>query len=62
MVTIPIKTPSGYKAIGHAGIATNGFVGVVYASSINDSVVNAYIGTSGKGYISVNVLFMRRFD
>ena len=60
-VIIPIKTPSGYKAIGHAGIATNGFTGAAYAY-IDDSVADVYISSGGSGSISVNVLFMRKFD
>lgn len=60
-VVIPIKTPSGYKAIGHVGISTNGFTGAAYAY-INDSSADVYVSSGGNGSISVNVLFMRRLD
>ena len=60
-VIIPIKTPSGYRAIGYVGIATNGFTGAAYAY-INDSIADVYVSSGGSGSISVNVLFMRRFD
>lgn len=60
-VIIPIKTPSGYRAIGYVGIATNGFTGAAYAY-IDDSIADVYVSSGGSGSISVNVLFMRRFD
>lgn len=60
-VVIPIKTPSGYRAIGYVGITTNGFTGSAYAY-INDSIADVYVSSGGSGSISINVLFMMRFD